>query len=221
MNKKIIIYFVTVIIVVALAMSVSVKYYGNYQLNQETKKLNELAKNNPNGQDILKKIEKFTADLRDGDKENDFTAWVAIASQKNLLGDLPGAEKGYLKALELQSNDNLALWNLSTVYIHMEKFQDAVTVLKRLIALDPYTARYHVALADIFRYSLKDEISMVDTLLYGLSKVESSNDLLAYLAEYYGDKNDSVKAIEYYDKLVNAHPENTAAKKELEQLQLP
>ncbi|PJE57931.1 MAG: hypothetical protein COU81_03450 [Candidatus Portnoybacteria bacterium CG10_big_fil_rev_8_21_14_0_10_36_7] len=211
--------YIVLSLVLVLGIIGGISFYNNYQATKEQEAFEVLLNNHLQGQQVRETIDKAENDLRDGNEDNDFTAYAIIGAQRNIVGDLTGAEKYYLKALELRPSDNLVLWNLASVYINEKKFNDVEKVYGKLINLDPYTVRYSIALADLYRYQLNDQAKMEDTILRGLANNEDHNDLLAYLAVYFKDNGDNTKAIEYYEKLVSAHPENVAAKKDLDELQ--
>lgn len=208
---------VTTIVAVAIIAG-GVIFYNKYQEKKERDAFEVLLNKYPQSQQVREAINKAEKELNDSDKENDFLAYAVIGSQRNIVGDYSGAEKYYLKALSIRPTDNLVLWNLANVYIAQKKYQDAQVTLNKLIELDPYTIRYYIALADMYQYQIIDETKMVEAISRGLSNNVDHNDLLAYFAVYYKDKGDKIKAIEYYEKLVKAHPENEAAKSDLEQL---
>ena len=177
--------------------------------------------NHPRPDELLNKIREEEAMLSDDDPDNDRTAYELIAFNSRTLGDEEGAIRGYRASLSIVENNTLALNNLATSYKDLKEYKNAEMAYKRLIAFSPGSVDAYRKLADLYlipQVNKKDRV--IPTLEIGLQAVPNAPDLLSYLAVYYKDEKDYIKAIEYYEKLLKVYPGNEAARQDLNTLKI-
>tara|TARA_R110000772_G_scaffold4094_8_gene14492 strand:+ start:10985 stop:12403 length:1419 start_codon:yes stop_codon:yes gene_type:complete len=63
--------------------------------------------------------------------------WLNLGHSYDQLSEAKKAEKCYLKALELEPNNEMALTSLGTCYVQQYRSQEAVKVLEKVIASNP------------------------------------------------------------------------------------
>src|SRR6185369_2283133 len=82
-------------------------------------------------------------------------AWTNLGVALDAKGDLPGAERAYKRALELDRNQVVALLNLGANLIRQGKGEDAVSVMEEAIKRTdnaPTRTRYGHALSLVQRF---------------------------------------------------------------------
>ena len=177
--------------------------------------------NHPRPDELLNKIREEEAKFSDDDPNNDRTAYELIAFNSRTLGDEEGAIRGYRASLALFPNNTLILNNIATSYKDLGDYKKAEAAYKKIIELSPGTIDAYRKLADLYlipQVNKKDKV--IPTLEIGLQAVPNAPDLLSYLAVYYKDEKEYVKAIEYYEKLLKVNPGNEAARQDLNTLRI-
>jgi len=92
-------------------------------------------------------------------------------------GNLPEAEKGFQRVLELEPDNIGALGNLGVTYARMERYADAIAVYRRAQKLSPNEPGILLNLA--IAYVKQEEYAMAKPLLERLPKTTQSQELLA------------------------------------------
>jgi tetratricopeptide (TPR) repeat protein len=146
--------------------------------------------------------------------------WLDLGSVKYALGDYKGAEAAWIYATKLSPEHSPAYNNLGQLYWHdMPDYSKAEAMFQKFVALEPTAVGGYRDLADMYRYNYKEKQNqIIPVILNGLSNNPNSPDLLSYLGLYYYETGDRAHAIEYYEKLVKAAPNNKQAKDDLEDL---
>lgn len=80
--------------------------------------------------------------LKDG--ENDYALWIAAGNAYYGLKQFESAERAYLKAADLCSQDVIALSNLAGVYFETGRFADGLTVCDRALRRRPDYLNVHI-----------------------------------------------------------------------------
>ena len=84
--------------------------------------------------------------------------WIQLASLFLLKGDSPKAEEYIIKALETNPKDTSAIAMSVSILTTMQRFDDALLGLKKLIRLKPHNANYKLACAELlFHLGRKEE----------------------------------------------------------------
>ena len=150
---------------------------------------------------------------------NDTDALEIIGFLHDTLGDKETAQKYYKEVLRLNPESVPALNNLANIYRDREDFSGAEKLYLKITEVEASNIEAWRDLHDLYRYLYKSKEDQADDiLLSGLEKNPDDPQILAMLATYYQDTGDKEKAIEYYERLVKAMPENEAAKNELKKL---
>lgn len=151
---------------------------------------------------------------------DDFSSWLYLGVLKKGAGDYEGARDAFIYAGQIRPQSSTPFANLADLYAYF--LNDPVKAeesIKKAIANDPNDYNFYISLADIYRYKFPERSGMYEqTLLEVIAKFPDNPNLIAPLAAYYRDTNQTQKAIEWYEKLVKLSPENQAAKEDLEEL---
>ena len=153
----------------------------------------------------------------------DFNAWLELGLTKKVVGDYEGAAEIWVYASNLQPQNTVILGNLGDLYGNfMSKPEEAELMYKKALSINSKDENLIVGLADLYRYRLPGKENLYEpTLLDGLKAAPDNPSLVAALASYYRNSNQTQKAIEYYKKLIKLNPGNETAKEDLAELELP
>lgn len=182
-------------------------------------KLEELTKNHPNGEMLLKRISDNEKKLNDGASENDQEAYELIGFDMYQLGDNEGTILAYRASLSVLLNNIVALNNLANAYKEVDDYKNAERAYLKAISVSPGEVTTYRSLSDLYLYNMPEKENDIQKIMdEGLKSLPENPDILSYLAVYYQNKGEKTKAIEYYERLVKVNPSNTAAKEELNKL---
>jgi len=209
MNRKNIIYIVLVIIIASLA---AYFYLSDFYKSDE----NDLDKiytaddfpsaletmNEEILQLSLKDLNEQYQDLRDD--EYIYISWVNVGILKKRLGDNPGAEKAWLKAIDYNPDRSLAYGNLADLYLfNMGEYEKAEEYYQKALSIKTNNYTYYHGLVSLYRYNMTEKAHLIEGLmLEGAEAVPSeAENYYMYLAIYFDEQgNDKEKAMYYTQK---------------------
>ncbi len=146
-----------------------------------------------------------------------FNDWLYWGVLKKGVGDYEGARDAFIYAGQLRPQSSTPFANLADLYAYF--LNDPVKAeqsIKKAMANDPNDYNFYLSLADIYRYKFSDGAAKYEqTMLDAIAKFPDNLNLIAPLAGYYRDTNQTQKAIEWYEKLVKLLPSNQEAKQDL------
>jgi tetratricopeptide (TPR) repeat protein len=137
------------------------------------------------------------------------------------LSDRVQAKSYWTKALELHPKHYRALLSLSQALLDENKAGEALPYLDRAVRAEPSSWRAHAIYADAYlRQGFPDEaVKQAERALeLGRGQAAAVQRFLAAALAKRGEKDKAVGVLQAY---VQEHPADTAAKKQLESLQLP
>lgn len=85
-----------------------------------------------------------------GTDAHDYQAWTESGTARLFQGDADGAERDYLRAAEAKPTYSPALLNLGRLRVMRKKFDAAVEVLTKAVALTPPSADAHFLLGESY-----------------------------------------------------------------------
>ncbi len=140
---------------------------------------------------------------------------------KKGVGDYEGARDVFIYAGQLRPQSSTSFANLADLYAYfLNDPLKAEESIKKAIANDPNDYNLRLALADIYRYKFPERPGAYEqTMLEAMAKFPDNPNLIAPLAGYFRDTNQTAKAIEWYEKLVKLSPDNAEAKADLAELE--
>lgn len=149
-----------------------------------------------------------------------FNDWLYLGVLKKGVADYEGARDVFIYAGQLRPQSSTPFANLADLYAYfLDEPQKAETSIKQAIANAPNDYSLYLSLADIYRYKFDNgAVKYEQTMLEAIDKFPDNTNLIAPLAAFYRDTNQTVKAVEWYEKLVKLAPDNAEAKKDLAEL---
>ncbi|MBI5003900.1 tetratricopeptide repeat protein [Candidatus Kaiserbacteria bacterium] len=132
------------------------------------------------------------------------SAWFDLAIEYRMVADYAGAVEIWKYVSAIHPDEGISLHNLGEYYFHTAKdYPAAEEYYMRSIAVAPQLTQNYSDLADMYTYVYKQDTSAtVDILKQGISKTTSPENLslIAQLAGYYANKNDTKDARVYYEQ---------------------
>lgn len=151
---------------------------------------------------------------------DDFNNWLYLGVLKKGVGDYEGSRDVFIYAGQIRPQSSTPFTNLADLYGYF--LNDPIKAeenIKKAIVNDPNDYNLYLALADIYRYKFPERQGAYEqTMLEAITKFPDNANLIAPLAAYFRDVNQTEKAIEWYEKLVKLQPDNQEAKQDLEAL---
>jgi tetratricopeptide (TPR) repeat protein len=212
LKKRLPVIIVAIVFVVLLGVFVWKSNIKEEQLNwTSTENLNLSNAEKDKYQETVVKLEQ---------DEKDPEALINLARLRNWGGDPEGAIKIYLEALAMRPSDTLILNNLADVYYSIGDYKKAEEMYLTIIKNNPKWVSAYRELVNIYRFKLKDKSSQIPIILNkGLeANPEAGEDFYAMLGVYYQEAADKENAIKYFEKVLEANPQNTGAASALQEL---
>jgi len=151
---------------------------------------------------------------------DEFGDWLYVGVLKKGIGDYEGSRDAFIYAGNLRPQSSTPFANLADLYTYF--LNDPVKAeenIKKAIANDPNDYNLYLSLADIYRYKFPERIGAYEqVLLEAMAKFADNPNLIASLAAYYRDTDQTEKAVERYEKLVKLLPNSQEAKEDLAEL---
>ncbi|MCK5311594.1 MAG: tetratricopeptide repeat protein [Desulfobacteraceae bacterium] len=130
---------------------------------------------------------------------------LGLNAQQNK--DYSKAEEYYKKSLNIKSDYEKSLINLSTIYVNMEAYNKAVDLLEDLYELDPDNIKASVNLG--IAYLKQKNYKKAEKFLLEAVEKDQNNIISLYnLAVLYQTTDQFDKAVELYAKIVKIDPDN-------------
>jgi len=229
MSKKIF-FIVGAIVVVALAAGVYVykkdyfnQFFHQAVLTPEKVLSASFVNKNPNlSAESFQLFQQRFNETKDVLQKNpdSFENWLYLGVLKKGIGDYEGARDAFIYAGQIRPKASTPFANLADLYAYfLNDPVKAEASIKTAIANDPADYNLYIALADIYRYKFVDGGAKYEqTMLEANTKIPDNTFLISSLAAYFRDTNQTIKAIEGYEKLVKLLPDNVEAKRDLAEL---
>lgn len=178
---------------------------------------------NPNlTSDVFRLFQDRFKETKDTLQKNldDFDSWLYLGVLKKGIGDYEGARDVFIYAGQIRPQSSTPFANLADLYAYfLNEPAKAEASLKQAITNDADDYNLYLSLADIYRYKFADgAVKYEQTMLEAITKFPDNPNLIAPLASFYRETSQTVKAIEWYEKLVKLAPDNAEAKKDLADL---
>jgi len=221
MSKKNIIYIVLVIIIASLVAYFYLTDF--YRSDQEDLSKIYTADDFPNAlktmneevlQLSLKDLNEQYQDLRDD--QYIYLSWINVGILKKRLGDNPGAEKAWLKAIDYNPDQSLAYGNLADLYLfNMGEYQKAEEYYLKVLEINPVHQGYYVGLVSLYRYNMTEKANLIEGIMINGAETNPAEAELyyLYLANYFNEGlsnkggNNKEKAMYYTQKTLELNPD--------------
>jgi len=217
-NKKILIYFVAVVSIVAVGyfiydkeikikgdntnIGVTTNPFANITIPEDVDEATRAV--------MQIKIDK-TMEMYE-EKPEAWETWASIGNLKVLLGDYDGAIVSYRESISLQSNNILGYRNIAEVYKNnLKDYEKAKEYYSLAIEVNPGDAELFVAKALVEEFQLKDIESAEKTYLEGLSKTNNNFEILNRALTFYQRNNNPEKEKLMQEKINELYPGSAAA----------
>lgn len=148
------------------------------------------------------------ADYEDSKTESKRLSYQA--SQLLKSQDFAGAESLLRRAASLDSNNQIATFNLGWVLYKQKKYRDALEPMRRAAELEPNDASVKSMLAHCYREvgDYRNAANILEKSLPSAASLKEKSDALELLAFCYDKQKDSRRAADAYRQLVVLNPGN-------------
>jgi len=221
MNKKNTIY---IILVVVIASLVACFYLADfYRSDKDDLDKIYTADDFPNAlnttneeilQLSLKDLNEQYQDLRDG--KYIYLSWINVGILKKRLGDKPGAERAWLKAIDYNPDRSLAYGNLADLYLfNMKEYQKAEEYYQKVLSIKTNNYTHYHGLASLYRYNMTEKANLIEGIMLNGAEANptEAENYYMYLANYFSEGPDSkggnnkVKAMHYTQEVLKINPD--------------
>ncbi len=137
------------------------------------------------------------------------------------LGNYDKARDAYLLAHQISPGSFLPYGDLGELSAEYYKdYPKAVVYYLHAASVDSaYVPQYYYDLFQLYKYQLNDEAKAENILIQGVTQYPKQYDILAQLALYYRQSNQTDKAIARYKELLQKNPQSGVAQQALKELQ--
>lgn len=151
-----------------------------------------------------------------------FNSWMELGAIKKQLGDYKGAEEIWLHATDLRPKNSLSYNNLADLYSNFLKDYDKAIpnyemAIKNSIG-EPINVSYVRNFFEFYYYYVKDNTKAEQVLLSGVENNPKSADMLNLTASFYQDQGSKSKALEYYQRALEADSSDQSIKDAIDKL---
>jgi len=221
MTKKNIVYTVLIIVIASL---VAYFYLADfYKSDQDDLDKIYTADDFPNALETmneeilqlsLKDLNEQYQDLRNS--QYIYDSWINVGILKKRLGDNPGAEKAWLKAIDYDSNKSLAYGNLADLYLfNMGEYEKAEEYYLKVLEINPAHQGYYVGLVSLYRYNMTEKANLIEEIMINGAEINpaEAESYYMYLANYFAEGpdheggNNIEKARYYTQKTLKINPD--------------
>jgi len=140
----------------------------------------------------LKDLNGQYQDLRDG--QYIYLSWINVGILKKRLGDNPGAEKAWLKAIDYNPNISLAYGNLADLYLfNMGEYEKAEEYYQKVLSMSTDNYTYYHGLVSLYRYNMTEKANLIEGIMIKGAEANPSGaeSYYMYLANYFAEGPDS------------------------------
>ena len=145
--------------------------------------------------------EKITK-LRNNLKENNdlFLDWLSLGVNYKIAGDYESARDAWEYASVIRPSSSVSFSNLGDLYhYYLKDFPKAEKNFLQAIENDKQKTDVYIALHELYKYSYKQNTTLVtDVLFEGLKEEPKNTNLLIILAAYFKEIEDIANAKKYY-----------------------
>ena len=145
--------------------------------------------------------EKITK-LRNNLKENNdlFSDWLSLGVNYKIAGDYESARDAWEYVSVIRPSSSVSFSNLGDLYhYYLKDFPKAEKNFLQAIENDKQKTDVYIALHELYKYSYKQNTTLVtDVLFEGLKEEPKNTDLLITLAAYFKEIEDIANAKKYY-----------------------
>lgn len=152
------------------------------------------------------------------EKPDDTVARKNYAVALYATKDLEGARKQYEAATKLNDKDATAFNNLGNVYRDLGKIEESVTAYTKSIELNPKSLNVYANLANVQLYRQNNAEAAIATYQKGLKELPDNTQLELLLAAAYKQADQTDKAQDTYQNILDREPDNKAAAAGLDRL---
>lgn len=153
---------------------------------------------------LNKNISDLSSQLKKDPK--DTNNWLSIGIQYKMAGDYIAARDAFAYAGSINQKLFVPFYNLGDLYnSYLKDYAKSEESYLRSIENNPQYVQSYEGIADLYRYSMKKNESVIKDFLINtaLKANPKSIDLLSYTATYFKSIGDKVLAKEYYTKALN------------------
>lgn len=159
-------------------------------------------------QEIYRSLQNYGKSVREN--PDFFAGWLQLGLLKKVIGDFEGARDAWEYAGVIRPLNDVSFANLGELYWrYLHLYPQSETNFKISIKNNPNNVGTYVSLSDLYYYSLKEKQGLADDiLLQGIAVNPQSVDLPKALARLYERKGQYASALEWWNKVLAAEPEN-------------
>jgi cytochrome c-type biogenesis protein CcmH/NrfG len=212
-NRKISI-LITAAVVLLIAGVGAIIYYA---ATAETRYMAKAAKENPQGEKLLRQYNDAKAKLKTNPE--DFGAYFDIGFVKNEFKDYKGAVEAYKNSIKYNPNSIIAYNNMADDYTKLKDYPDAEAAYMRSLQIASNYMPTYYSLVGLYQNYYTDKKMVTERVLQdGLKANPNDQNLLSLLAGYYRDTKQNDKAIATYEEILKLRPDDKVLQDEVNSL---
>ncbi|PIS40652.1 MAG: hypothetical protein COT26_02220 [Candidatus Kerfeldbacteria bacterium CG08_land_8_20_14_0_20_43_14] len=152
----------------------------------------------------------------------DINAWLSLGMTKKSVNDFEGARDVFLYVTQKYPTDAVAFGNLGDLYSNfLKEPQKAEEAYKQALRISSGYSSYYIGLGEVYLYLMPEKTSLYEqVMLDGSRRFPQDPYFISSLASYYKKSNQTQKAIEQYEKLIQLDPQDKAVREDLAELKL-
>ena len=149
-----------------------------------------------------------------------FNGWITVGGLKKTIGDFEGARDAWEYASLVEPLNSLSFSNLGELYWrYLHDYPKSEANLKISIEHKPNDIQNYTSLAELYHYSYKEKYDLADDVLLDGLKVNPDNGTLERrLAYLYEQRNEWKTALEWWNKILEAFPDDEAVKNSIDKV---
>jgi len=147
-------------------------------------------------------------DLRDN--KSIYLSWINVGILKKRLGNNPGAEQAWFKAIDDDPNRSLAYGNLADLYLfNMGEYEKAEEYYQKALSIETNNYTYYHGLVSLYRYNMTEKSNLIEEVMLKGAEANPAEieNYYMYLANYFAEGidnkgGDNKEKAEYYTQEV-------------------
>ena len=168
----------------------------------DTTFLESLVDRHPEGEAYVAELLMATDELKDDIADNDFSAYLRMGVNLNLLKEQERALEWYQKALEQDSINLLALNNMANIYNDLGQYDKSEGAWLKLIETYPDKTQFYRSLGYLYRFRMQKSPDEIEAFFKrGLRTTNNNPDLITWLMGYFEETGNNEKWVEYANLL--------------------